>query len=96
VAFKSRISTDEFANLLVREHEAIFGRRRFNDLCAKFDLHFRDEPSYMEAFDEFQVFGLYSITDGVRPQLALLLPSFSKKLTDRGGPDQPEFLYHGE
>jgi hypothetical protein len=37
-------------------------------ICKQFDLHFRDEPSYIEAFYELQVFGLYSIASGVRTQ----------------------------
>lgn len=66
--FKTKIKPDDFANCLVRGRQAIFGRRNLDDICKQFELHFRDEPSYIEAFYELQVFGLYSIASGVRAQ----------------------------
>jgi len=68
VFFKSRISVDDFANCLIRDHEAIFGWTRLDHICTQFDLNIADAPSYVQAFHEFQAFGLYSISVGVTPQ----------------------------
>jgi len=68
VFFKTTIEPDDFANCLVKDHQAIFGRRNLDDICKQLDLHFRDEPLYIEAFYELQAFGLYSIASGVRTQ----------------------------
>ena len=73
---------------------AIFGRRRFDYICKQFDLHFRNEPSYIEAFYEFQAFGLYSIIDWVRTQCghghslrAEILTSLNERFADISGPN---------
>jgi hypothetical protein len=68
VFFKTKIKPNDFAICLVRDHQAIFGRRNLDDICKQFDLPFRDEPSYIEALFELQAFGLYSIASGVRTQ----------------------------
>jgi hypothetical protein len=70
VFFKTKIKPDDFANYLVRDHHAIFGRSNLDNICKQFELHFRDEATYIEAFYEFQSFGLYSIAFGVRTQCA--------------------------
>lgn len=67
--FKSSVTPDDFTNYLVREHEAIFGQHRLVQICKQFALRFRDERTHDEALREFQTFGLYSITDGVRMRL---------------------------
>jgi len=46
----------------------IFGRGNLDYICKQLDFHFRDQSSYIEAFYEFQAFGLYSIASGVRTQ----------------------------
>ena len=66
--FKTKIKPDDFANCLLRDHQEIFGRGNLDNISKQFDLHFRDEPSYVEAFYEFQAFGLYAIAFGVRTQ----------------------------
>jgi hypothetical protein len=68
VFFKTKIKPNDFADCLVRDHQAIFGRRNLDDICRQFDLHFRDEPSYIDALYELQAFGVYSIASGVRTQ----------------------------
>jgi hypothetical protein len=88
--FKSKIKSDDFANCLVRDHQAIFGKRNFDDVCKQFDLHFRDEPSYIEAFYELQAFGLYSIASGVRTQCGqdlrrVILTSLNERFATMSG-----------
>ena len=90
--FKTKIKPGDFANCLVRDHQAIFGRRNLEDVCKQLDLHFRDEPSYIEGFYEFQAFGLYSIGFGVRTQCgqdlqAAILTSLNKVFADISGPN---------
>ena len=68
--FKAKIKSGDFANYLIRDHHAIFGRTNLDAICEQFELHFRDEPTYIEAFYELQAFGLYSIASGVRTQCA--------------------------
>jgi hypothetical protein len=67
--FKSRVKPDDFANYLIREHEAIFGQRRLVQICKQFALRFGDERADSESLREFQTFGLYSIADGLRMRL---------------------------
>ena len=66
--FKSRVRPDEFAKCLLREHQAIFGLNCLVQICKQYEFHFRDEPTFIEAFYEWQAFGLYSIAFGVRTQ----------------------------
>jgi hypothetical protein len=68
VFFKPKIKPGDFANCLLRDHKTIFGRGNLDHVCKQLDWHFRDEPSYIEAFYEFQAFGLYSIASGVKTQ----------------------------
>ncbi len=90
--FKSRIKPDDSANCLLRDHQAIFGRGNLDHVCKQLDLHFRDEPSYIEAFFEFQAFGLYSIASGVRTQCGqdlrtVILTSLNALFADISGPN---------
>jgi hypothetical protein len=92
VFFKSKIKPDDFANCLLRDHQAIFGRSRLDHICEQFDFHFRDEPSYIEAFYELQAFGLYSIASGVRTRCGqdlrtLILASLNERFADISGPN---------
>jgi hypothetical protein len=98
VFFKTKIKPDDFANCLVRDHQAIFGRKNLDDICKQFDLHFRDEPSYIEAFYELQVFGLYSIASGVRTQCGpdlrgVILTSLNERFATMSGPNWEMFLH---
>lgn len=90
--FKSKTKTDDFANCLVRDHQAIFGRSNLDHICEQLDFHFRDEPSYIEAFYEFQAFGLYSIGSGIRTQCGqglrtLILASLNERFAAMSGPN---------
>ncbi len=90
--FKTKIEPADFANCLVRDHRAIFGRRNLDDICKQLDFHFRDEPSYIEAFYELQAFGLYSIAFGVKSQCvqhlqAAILNSLNRVFADISGPN---------
>jgi hypothetical protein len=92
VFFKSKIEPDDFANCLVRDHQAIFGRSNLDSICKQFDLKFRDEAFYIEAFYEFQAFGLYSIAQGVRAQCGqnlrtVILTSLNEKFATMSGPN---------
>jgi hypothetical protein len=92
VFFKSKITSDAFANCLVRDHQAIFGMKHLVHICGEFDLHFRDESSNIEAFYEFQAFGLYAIADGVRTQCRddlrdAILASLNQRYADVSGPN---------
>jgi hypothetical protein len=98
VFFKSKIKLSDFANCLLRDHQAIFGRSNLEHICKQFDLHFRDEPSYIEAFYEFQAFGLYSIASGVKTQCgqdlrASILTSLNERFANISGPNW-EMLHH--
>jgi hypothetical protein len=66
--FKSKIEIADFVRLLVRDHQAIFGRDKLDEICKELEVHFRDEPSYIGGFFELQAYGLYSITFGVKSQ----------------------------
>jgi hypothetical protein len=99
VFFKAKTNPDDFANYLLREHEAIFGRSRLDRICEQVALHFRDEPSYIEAFDVFQAFGLYSIADGVRTQCGhnlrtVILTSLNKRFAVKSGPKWEMMRHH--
>jgi hypothetical protein len=92
VFFKSKITADDFAKCLLREHHAIFGPSSLDQICKQLDFHFRDEPSYIEAFYEFQAFGIYSIASGVRTQCspdlrAAILSSWYAIFKDISGPN---------
>jgi hypothetical protein len=66
--FKSKIEIADFVRALVRDHQAIFGRSNLDKICKELEFHFRDEPSYIRGFFEFQAYGLYSIAFGVKSQ----------------------------
>jgi len=86
--FKSRVNPDDFVNYLVREHEAIFGRRRLDQICELLACHFRDEITYTEALQEFHTFGLYSIADGIRMWLgarAVILAVLNERFPSLSG-----------
>jgi hypothetical protein len=90
VFFKTKIKPDDFAKYLLRDHQAIFGRSNLDSICKQFELHFRDEPTYIEAFYEFQAFGLYSIAFGVRTQCAhgmqtAILTSLNSRFANMSG-----------
>jgi hypothetical protein len=92
VFFKTKIKPGDFANCLVRDHRELFGLRSLDDICKLLEFHFRDEPSYIEAFYELQAYGLYSIAFGVRAQCgqdlqAAILTSFNKVFADISGPN---------
>jgi hypothetical protein len=92
VFFKTRIKPNDFAICLVRDHQAIFGRKTLDDICKQFDLPFRDEPSYIQAFFELQAFGLYSIASGVRTQCgqelrSVILTSLNERFATVSGPN---------
>jgi hypothetical protein len=92
VFFKSRISVDDFANCLIQDHEAIFGRTRLDHICNQFDLNIADAASYIHAFYEFQAFGLHSISDGVRQQChqnlrTRILTSLNRRFATVSGPN---------
>jgi hypothetical protein len=94
--FKTRIKPNDFAIFLIRDHQAIFGRRNLGDICKQFDLRFRDEPSFIEAFYEFQAFGLYSIASGVRTQCgqelrSVILTSLNWEMMRRRVTEYEEF-----
>ena len=55
-------------------------------------MHFRDQPSYIEAFYELQAFGLYSIAFGVKTQCgqalrAAILASLNDRFASISGPN---------
>lgn len=89
--FKTTIvKPDDFAHYLVKDHQAIFGRRNFDDICKQVDLHFRDETSYIEAFYELQAFGLYSVASGVKTQCGqdlqrMILASLNARFAEMSG-----------
>jgi hypothetical protein len=91
VFFKTTtVKPDDFAYYLVKDHQAIFGRRNFDDICKQLDLHFRDETSYIEAFYELQAFGLYSVASGVKTQCGqdlrrMILTSLNARFAEMGG-----------
>jgi hypothetical protein len=98
VFFKSKIKPYDFALCLLRDHQAIFGRSNLDEICKQFDLHFRDEPSYIGGFYEFQAFGLYSITFGVRAQCGqeletAILTNLNKLFADINGPNWEMLRY---
>ena len=62
--FTSKIQPRDFVKLLVTEHQSIFGRDNLDSICQQFNVRFRDKTSYVEAFFEFQAYGLYSIILG--------------------------------
>ncbi len=77
---------------------AIFGRDRLDHICNQFDLRFRDEPSYIQAFYELQAFGLYSIIDGVKTQCGydlrtVILATLNELFEEISGPNW-EMMWH--
>jgi hypothetical protein len=98
VFFKTKIRPGDFANCLVRGHRDIFGLRNLDEICKQFDLHFRDEPSYIEAFYELQAFGLYSMACGVRTQCGqdlrrAILTSLNERFADICGRNWAMFCH---
>ena len=96
--FKTKIKPGDFANCLVRDHRGIFGLKNLEEICKQFDLHFRDEPSYIQAFYELQAFGLYSIACGVRTHCGqdfrrVILTSLNERFADICGRNWAMFCH---
>ncbi len=64
--FKSKVSVDEFALMLLQMHAAIFGITALSEICQLVEVHFRDDDSHAAAFTEWFAFGLYSVSQGVK------------------------------
>jgi hypothetical protein len=64
--FKSKVTVDDFALLLLQEHAAIFGEKGLTSICQECQFRFRDETCYTDALWALFLFGVYSIQTCVR------------------------------